>query len=86
LSARDNFDSKNMEMRLKDIVEEAREAVVTLWHAGEGDRVAKGDDLLEISTDKATFDVPAPCDGVLVRIAKTEGEDVLPDDVIAVIE
>jgi 2-oxoglutarate dehydrogenase E2 component (dihydrolipoamide succinyltransferase) len=47
--------------------------------------VVKGRDLVEIVTDKATFDVPAPCDGILTKIKKEPGETVTTDEVIAVI-
>ena len=75
-----------MEIKLKEILENSSDATITIWHAKENDRVNKGDDLLEIVTDKATFDVAAPCSGVLTRIEKKEGEKILADEVIAEIQ
>jgi len=71
-----------MELRLKDIIENSEDAVVTLWHVKEDDQVKKDQDLVEVATDKATFDVASPCGG-RVRIAKKTGEEFKPDEVIA---
>ncbi len=75
-----------MELKLPDISKDSDDAVITLWHAKENDPLVKGEDLLEISTDKATFDVACPCDGILVKIKKREGELVKKDEVIAEIK
>ncbi|MGB2601085.1 MAG: biotin/lipoyl-containing protein [Candidatus Omnitrophota bacterium] len=74
-----------MELKLTGISQDAKEATITLWHKSESERVVKGRDLVEIVTDKATFDVPAPCDGILTKIKKEPGETVTTDEVIAVI-
>src|SRR3974390_1400746 len=38
------------------------------WRKKEGDRVVKGEPLLEIETDKAVVEVEAPGDGILAGI------------------
>jgi len=45
------------------------------WLKKEGDKVASGDVLAEIETDKATMEVEAADDGVLGRIVVPEGTD-----------
>lgn len=75
-----------MELRLRDILEDTDTAVISLWHVKENERVEKEQDLMEIVTDKATFEVPAPYSGVLSRIVKEAGEEIAADEVIAVIE
>lgn len=72
-----------MELRLPDLSEGADGAVITQWRAGESERVEKDQDLVEVVTDKAAFDVSAPCSGILVKIVKTEGENVAPGEIIA---
>ena len=42
------------------------ECILARWLKHEGDRVAEGDMLVEIETDKATFEVPAPRAGTLL--------------------
>jgi pyruvate dehydrogenase E2 component (dihydrolipoamide acetyltransferase) len=49
---------------------------VIAWRKQEGDRVAKGEPLLEIETDKAVLEVEAPADGILAGITATAGADI----------
>ena len=45
------------------------------WRKKEGDRVTKGEPLLEIETDKAVVEVEAPADGILAGIKAAKGAD-----------
>jgi pyruvate dehydrogenase E2 component (dihydrolipoamide acetyltransferase) len=47
------------------------------WRKKEGDRVAKGEPLLEVETDKAVVEVESPAEGILAGISAGEG-DVIP--------
>jgi len=58
------------------------ESTVGKWLKKEGDKIEKGDVLLEITTDKATLEVESFANGVLRKIVHKEG-DVVP--VLAVI-
>lgn len=58
------------------------EATISRWLKKEGDRVASGETLVELETDKVTVEVPAPKAGVLVRRAKAEGDVVAVHDVL----
>lgn len=49
------------------------EGNIAKWNLKEGDSFTAGDVLLEIETDKATMDVEAQDDGILVKISKAEG-------------
>jgi len=49
---------------------------VTQWLKREGDAVAKGEPLLEIESEKVSFTVEAPADGLLRRILVPDGEEV----------
>ncbi len=53
------------------------------WRKKEGDRVTKGEPLLEIETDKAVVEVEAPADGVLTGIKASEGAEVPVGQTIA---
>src|SRR5258708_14485252 len=46
------------------------------WRKQEGDRVTKGEPLLEIETDKAVVEVEAPADGILAGIKPSAGQDI----------
>jgi pyruvate dehydrogenase E2 component (dihydrolipoamide acetyltransferase) len=53
------------------------------WRKKEGDRVSKGEPLLEIETDKAVVEVEAPADGVLTGIKASAGADIPVGQTIA---
>src|SRR6201991_1190489 len=56
------------------------------WIKKEGDKVAPGDVLAEIETDKATMEVEAVDEGTLAKIVVPEGtQDVPVNQVIAVL-
>jgi pyruvate dehydrogenase E2 component (dihydrolipoamide acetyltransferase) len=53
------------------------------WRKKEGDRVTKGEPLLEVETDKAVLEVEAPADGVLAGITALAGSDIPVGQTIA---
>jgi pyruvate dehydrogenase E2 component (dihydrolipoamide acetyltransferase) len=53
------------------------------WRKKEGDRVAKGEPLLEIETDKAIMEVESPADGLLAGITGIVGTDIPVGQTIA---
>jgi pyruvate dehydrogenase E2 component (dihydrolipoamide acetyltransferase) len=57
--------------RLSDTMERG---TIARWLVQEGDRIANGDVLAEIETDKAVMELQAYDDGVLLRILVGEGE------------
>lgn len=61
-------------------------ASVSYWHKNIGDSVKEGDDLVELVTDKATFNMSSPASGVLKEIAASEGSEVKVGDVLGRIE
>ncbi len=46
------------------------------WRKKEGDRVAKGEPLLEVETDKAVLEVESPADGILAGVTAAAGADI----------
>ena len=48
---------------------------IVAWHKQPGDPVSAGDVVCEIETDKATFEVESPADGVLLSHLVAEGEE-----------
>ena len=53
------------------------------WRKKEGDRVSKGEPLLEVETDKAVLEVEAPADGILAGITASAGADIPVGQTIA---
>jgi pyruvate/2-oxoglutarate dehydrogenase complex dihydrolipoamide acyltransferase (E2) component len=61
-------------------------ATISIWLADEGDIVSEDDDLVEMTTDKATFTVPSPKTGLLKEKLVEEDEEVNVGDVLCVLE
>jgi pyruvate dehydrogenase E2 component (dihydrolipoamide acetyltransferase) len=59
--------------RLSDSMEEGE---IVAWHKKVGDKVAKGDLLAEINSDKATMDFESPKAGTLLYIGVPEGDKI----------
>ena len=62
------------------------EGTVTRWLKSEGERVNKGEPIVEIETAKATQEVEAPVSGTLAKILVAQGETAPVNTDIAVIE
>jgi pyruvate/2-oxoglutarate dehydrogenase complex dihydrolipoamide acyltransferase (E2) component len=59
--------------------------VLVRWLVPEGGKVAEGDPLMEVETDKAVVEVPATASGTLAAVAYGEGADVAVGTVLAVL-
>lgn len=68
--------------RLSDTMEEG---TVVKWHKNVGDKVAEGDVLAEIETDKAIQEFESEFDGVLLYQGVQEGQAAPVDSILAVI-
>ena len=62
-----------------------QEGTIQQWYKAEGDRVAAGDPLFEVETEKVLYDVEAPRDGVIARILYPAESTVAVASVVAVI-
>jgi pyruvate dehydrogenase E2 component (dihydrolipoamide acetyltransferase) len=58
---------------------------VIQWHKKEGDRVEKEEPVVEVLSEKVTYDVEAPTTGILRKIIVEEGMDVSVGATLAVI-
>lgn len=58
------------------------EGTIEMWKKADGERVEKGDVIMEFSTEKLTNEVTAPVSGVL-KILAQEGEIVVCGEPIA---
>lgn len=74
------------EVKLPHIAEGVANATVSYWHRAVGDDVKEGDDLVEMVTDKAAFNVPSPVSGIIREICIQEGAEAAVGQVIAKIE
>lgn len=65
-----------MELKLPELGDNVSAATVVGVLVKEGDRVAPGDPLLELETDKAVMEVPAEAGGVVRRVLVKVGDEV----------
>jgi len=62
-----------------------KEGTVVQWFKREGETVQKGEPLVEVLSEKVTYDVEAPVSGVLRKIFASEGVDVPVAETIGII-
>ncbi len=71
---------------LPELSEGIEKATVSYWYFKEGERVKEKEDLVELTTDKATFNLPSPCSGTLLEVTVSEGDSARVGDILAVIQ
>ena len=67
------------------IGESVAECTIVRWLTSVGDKVARSEALLEISTEKAELEMPSPATGIVTEILVNEGETIAVHGVVAVI-
>jgi 2-oxoglutarate dehydrogenase E2 component (dihydrolipoamide succinyltransferase) len=75
-----------IEVKVPQLSESVSEATLVSWHKQEGDAVSRDENLIDIETDKVVLETPAPADGVLVKIIKTNGDNVSSGELLAQID
>lgn len=75
-----------VDIKVPQLAESVAEASLMSWHKKAGDTVSRGDNLIDIETDKVTLEVTAPNDGVLKEIVREDGSQVGSNEVIARID
>jgi pyruvate dehydrogenase E2 component (dihydrolipoamide acetyltransferase) len=71
---------------LPELGEGIAKATVSYWYFQDGEKVTEKDDLVELTTDKATFNLPSPASGRLVEIFFREGDTVNVGETLAVLD
>lgn len=73
------------EFKLPDIGEGVAEGEIVKWFVAEGDRVERDQPMVEVLTDKANVEIPAPRAGVILKILAKEGQVVPVESTLVVI-
>ncbi|MDD2689051.1 MAG: hypothetical protein PHT41_02745 [Candidatus Omnitrophica bacterium] len=71
---------------LPELGEGIEKATISYWYFNPGERVTEKEDLVEITTDKATFNLPCPASGIVSEIFFHEGDSVNIGEILAVID
>ncbi|MFM7109340.1 MAG: 2-oxoglutarate dehydrogenase complex dihydrolipoyllysine-residue succinyltransferase [Planctomycetaceae bacterium] len=75
-----------LELKVPAVGESITEVMVGAWKKREGDAVAIDESIVEIESDKATVELPAPAAGVVSKILKASGEKAVVGEVIGWME
>jgi len=70
-------DGETIDVELPQMGESVQEGTVVEWLVSVGDKVSRGQPLVEISTDKVDAEVPAPADGTVTEIL-VESDETVP--------
>lgn len=71
------------DVKVPEVGESITEVFIGAWLKNEGDTVAQDEPLVEIETDKATLEVPAPVAGTLSGVLKRQGDAATVGETIA---
>ena len=74
------------ELRVPEVGESISEVVIGVWHKQVGDSVERDEEIVELESEKATFEAPSPVSGVISEILKQPGDTAEVGEVIAYIE
>ncbi len=75
-----------IEVLVPNLPESVSDATLVNWHKMPGDHVIKGDNLVDLETDKVILEVPAPTSGLLSSILKPSDSLVVAGEVLALID
>lgn len=75
----------SIEVLVPNLPESVSDATLVTWHKKAGDLVEKGENLIDLETDKVVLEVPAPETGILNKILKEDGATVISGDLLALL-
>ena len=74
-----------LEFRFPDVGEGITQGEIVRWLVAQGDRVRADQPLVEVETDKAVVEIPAPRAGRVLQLPVAAGETILVGEILAVI-
>jgi 2-oxoglutarate dehydrogenase E2 component (dihydrolipoamide succinyltransferase) len=75
-----------LELKVPEVGESITEVMIGTWKKREGDAVAVDEAIVEIESDKATVELPAPRAGTVTKVLKGSGEKAKVGEVIGYME
>lgn len=74
-----------LEFRFPDVGEGIAQGEIVRWLVAQGDEVRADQPLVEVETDKAVVEIPAPRAGTILRLPVAAGETIQVGEILAVI-
>jgi 2-oxoglutarate dehydrogenase E2 component (dihydrolipoamide succinyltransferase) len=75
-----------LELKVPEVGESITEVQIGAWKKREGEAVTTDEPIVEIESDKATVELPAPTAGTVSKILKAAGEKAVVGEVIGYLE
>ena len=75
----------SIEIKVPPLPESVSDATLVSWHKKAGDAVSRGENLVDLETDKIVLEVPAPSSGTLQEIKIADGATVTSGQVLAIL-
>lgn len=75
-----------VELKVPSVGESITKVVIGAWRKREGESADRDESLVEIETDKATIELPAPVAGTIAKILKRDGDSAEVGEVIGYME
>ncbi|HJP36254.1 MAG TPA: 2-oxo acid dehydrogenase subunit E2, partial [Gammaproteobacteria bacterium] len=75
-----------IEVKVPALAESVPDATLLDWYKQPGEAVARGENLIDLETDKVTLEIAAPDGGVIKELLHQSGDVVLPDVVLCIID
>ena len=75
-----------IEVKVPVLAESIADATLLEWRKKAGEAVGRGENLIDLETDKVTLEVVAPEGGVLKEIKKKTGDTVVSNEVLAILD
>ena len=75
-----------IEIKVPVLAESVPDATLLDWYKQVGEHVERGENLIDLETDKVTLEIEAPESGVIKELRKQTGDVVLADEILAVID
>jgi 2-oxoglutarate dehydrogenase E2 component (dihydrolipoamide succinyltransferase) len=76
----------SIEIRVPALPESVADATLLTWHKQPGESVRQDENLVDLETDKVVLEVPAPKAGILQELRFKEGDTVIADQVLALLD
>ena len=74
--------AEQFELKVPSVGESITEVQIGKWHKKVGEAVEKDENVVELESDKATVDLPAPATGTIAKMLKQTGETAAVGEVI----
>lgn len=75
----------SIEIKVPQLPESVTDAMLVAWHKQVGEAVERGENLVDLETDKVVLEVPAPAAGVLQEIRIQDGTTVTAGEILAIL-